>query len=149
MIATCESGSIVRPRECAELARRAEGREIAARVLARVRAFDVERERCDVGAHDWARERANDAGEDEVTIEVDLSAIRSDADSAFDDAQVYRRGALVIIIGDARLRPADGKCVMLARVARAVDGLDVEAYDKALNVRRRFLGETPISIARD
>jgi len=143
--ATCESGSIVHPRECAELARGAQGREVAARVLGRVRCFDAELERCDVGAHS----RANDEVEDEATIEVDLSAIRSDADSAFDDGQVYRLGALVCVVGDARVRPGDGKCVMLARVARAVDGLDVEAYEKALDARRRFLGETPISIARD
>lgn len=148
MSATCESGSIVRPRECAELARRAEGREIPARVLGRVRGFDAELERCDIVAHDSAHSRANEEVENEVTIEVDLSAIRSDADSAFDDGQVYRLGALVIVIGDARLRP-DETCVMLARVARAVDGLDVEAYEKALDARRRFLGETPISIARD
>jgi hypothetical protein len=56
----------------------------------------------------------------------------------------YRVGSLMQVIGEVELRRRSGDAadaesvVLLARIARCVDGLDLELYEQALRVRREF-----------
>jgi hypothetical protein len=52
-------------------------------------------------------------------------------------ADPHRVGSMYQYIGEVDMRGADR--TLKARVARCVDGLDIEVYKRALQVRRKFL----------
>jgi len=66
---------------------------------------------------------------DGVSLAVDVSLVPG--------ADPHRVGSLYQYIGELDVRGTDK--TLRARVARCVDGLDVEVYKRALQVRRKFL----------
>jgi hypothetical protein len=66
---------------------------------------------------------------DGASLAVDVSLVPG--------ADPHRVGSMYQYIGEVDVRGADR--TLRARVARCVDGLDVEVYKRALQVRRKFL----------
>ena len=75
----------------------------------------------------------------EMCIRDSFSAVRTDEESAFDGGSALRLGARLCVIGEIRTRGDDGSIELLARVVRAMDGLDDGAYATALEARRAYL----------
>ena len=137
MDATIGHGVICTLDECARRAKEADGREASVRTIGSANErFDTDTERGTLRA---TSKSASGAGD--VRIDVDFSAVRRDEDSAFDGA--VRTGSRVCVIGEARRVGDEALFEIRARVVRAMDGLDMRAYGKALEIRRKFLGETP------
>lgn len=133
------AGAIVRFDELVDIASGADGREVSVRALCTVTSLDVANARVTATTTRSRRDAKTSTSESEGEIEIDFSAVRADEHGAFEDGQIYRRGARVCVIGEARARADDGKIELRARVARAVDGLDLDAYEKLLEMRRKFL----------
>jgi hypothetical protein len=136
MDATIGHGVICTLDECARRAKEADGHEVSIRTLGVLERFDTDTERGTLRATSKSA-----SGADDVHIDVDFSAVRRDEDSAFDGA--VRTGSRVCVIGEARRVGDEALFEIRARVVRAMDGLDMRAYGKALEIRRKFLGETP------
>ena len=66
---------------------------------------------------------------DGASLAVDVSLVPG--------ADPHRVGSMYQYIGEVDIRGADR--TLKARVARCVDGLDIEVYKRALQVRRKFL----------
>ena len=136
MDATIGHGVICTLDECARRAKEADGHEVSIRTLGVLERFDTDTERGTLRATSKSA-----SGADDVHIDVDFSAVRRDEDSAFDGA--VSTGSRVCVIGEARRVGDEALFEIRARVVRAMDGLDMRAYGKALEIRRKFLGETP------
>jgi len=126
------SGVICTLDECARSARDADGHSVSVRALARLVRFDADDARGGL-RDDLARNR------NRVEVDVDFSAVRTDEESAFDGGSALRLGARLYVIGEIRTRGDDGSIELLARVVRAMDGLDDGAYATALEARRAYL----------
>ncbi len=135
--------------ETIEAASRAEGDEVSVRVLGVLETYDADAERgwlvaCEHGRKKRQRGATDASGgstavDGEVPrIEVDFSALCRDEASAM-QGTTTRAGSRVCVIGEAYMRGIDGVIGLRARVARLVDGLDVQAYVKALKIRREYL----------
>lgn len=142
------SGVICTLDECARRARDADGYHVSVRTLARLVRFDADDARGvlrDDTAQSRRAARVEDDGASASTrdraseVEVDFSAVRTDEDSAFDGGSALRIGARLCVIGEVRARGDDGSIELLARVVRAMDGLDEKAYTTALDARRAYL----------
>lgn len=133
MDATIEHGVICTLQECALRATAADGHEVSVRCLAKLVRYDTDTERGTLRA-------TSKGASGDVEIDVDFSAVRRDEDSAFDGA--VSTGSRVCVIGEVR-RVDEASFEIRARVVCAMDGLDMRAYGKALDIRRKFLGEMP------
>lgn len=142
--------------ECARRARDADGYHVSVRTLARLVRFDADDAR-GVLRDDTTRSRraarvevdgaSASTSDRDSELEVDFSAVRTDEESAFDGGSALRIGARLCVIGEVRARGDDGSIELLARVVRAMDGLDEKAYATALDVRRAYL-ESAIAESR-
>lgn len=146
------SGVICTLDECARSARDADGHSVSVRALARLVRFDADDARGvlrDKLARNRNRRSARGDGDGAsastserdsgVEVDVDFSAVRTDEESAFDGGSALRLGARLCVIGEIRTRGDDGSIELLARVVRAMDGLDDGAYATALEARRAYL----------
>ena len=89
--------------------------QASVRVLGRLREYSPTSQRALVALH-------------QCELEVDTSLLQGVA---------LQEGCLLQVIGE--LSGAPPHCVLHARVARNVDGLDVELYRQAVQLRRQFL----------
>ncbi|KAJ7526200.1 hypothetical protein O6H91_05G120000 [Diphasiastrum complanatum] len=65
--------------------------------------------------------------------------VRLGVDTQFLRNMHFREGSLYQFIGELRIEPANENLILVqARVARNVDGLDVDLYEKSLELRRRY-----------
>ena len=82
-----------------------------------------------------ARRRANETREWRLTLIS--AAARTDEESAFDGGSALRLGARLCVIGEIRTRGDDGSIELLARVVRAMDGLNDGGRRTSRLARRR------------
>ena len=146
-------GEICTLDETINAATRAEGAEVSVRVLAELVSFDADAEcgwlvACEHGGRKKRQRGGGDAsgcsaatedGGGAPRIEVDFTALSRDKETSAMQGTSLRAGSRVCVIGEAFVRGIDGVVGLRARVARLVDGLDVHAYVKALNIRRAYL----------
>ena len=159
---TIASASIASFDDAKTLAREANGCEVSVRVVARVRTYDAATRRGTLGRVDARARRATTKGnnerwtndvkdfedddeedddEEDDAMDCDFSAVQ-ERDGANARAGAPRAGTRAcVVVGEARYRGEDHGVEIRARIARAVGGLDVRAYELALKTRRAYLGE--------